>query len=481
MLQPRIVPWINYVEYEQVYQLLFSDRKAFPEKVHLALDRIQAWINRGGVPSSVELTSVLIQIILRDEQGPSLTQKELRLMYSAAMIRLVNGLVDPVQGGKFVKSVHVIARNLGLPPWFVDIRHSATHLKLPSLTALRSAAKQAVGWLHDHYWILNLKGPQPERGVDNNNESVNSMDDGLNVNGRLNVYKEARKTFIKSNMSTSQKPYVNAIASLVKVMSEEHVSQVVAALLGIGGLVPAGKKKRASAENMRISDDLIQLWTPLIQGLSVGFPRFGIELITGILDKLTIYNDFKLDQRLINPYSIFENQSPEDDATKAPSYLLTLACWLKYFVQEADNQILENVTLDDILEGCLRRPNYYTRIVLHSISNTDEELATSLKPFIRYIDQMLMKSLNEKRDTQPLSKLDEDILEKELNDLKDQFVNIKSEYFGQQQEQQEDAMDVDSSDTWKLYQDWKRCPIGTLPDGQMPCLDMDVLMRDNKV
>jgi hypothetical protein len=34
--------------------------------------------------------------------------------------------------------------------------------------------------------------------------------------------------------------------------------------------------------------------------------------------------DFELDQRLINPYSIFENKSPGDEATKAPSYLLTL-------------------------------------------------------------------------------------------------------------------------------------------------------------
>jgi hypothetical protein len=87
-----------------------------------------------------------------------------------------------------------------------------------------------------------------------------------------------------------------------------------------------------------------------------------------------------LDQRLINPYSIFENKSPGDEATKAPSYLLTLgkkrkcfiftqlkisciACWLKHFVQELNenpskNDQLIDVTLDDILEGCLKRPNY---------------------------------------------------------------------------------------------------------------------------
>jgi hypothetical protein len=153
-------------------------------------------------------------------------------MYSSAMIRLVNGLVDPIQAGRYVKSVHVIARQLGLPPWFVDIRHAATHLKLPSLTALRSAAKQAVGWLHDHYWILNLNVKETEQ---------QEKPDKLNINAKLNAYKEARKTFMKASMTPSRKPYVYAISSLVMIR-EEHIDQIVASLLGVGGLVPAGKK-----------------------------------------------------------------------------------------------------------------------------------------------------------------------------------------------------------------------------------------------
>jgi hypothetical protein len=70
-----------------------------------------------------------------------------------------------------------------------------------------------------------------------------------------------------------------------------------------------------------------------------------------------------------------------------------------------------------------------------------------------------------------LTNADQDVLDKELNDLKEQLVNIKSECV----EESNDEMEVDYP-SWKLYENWKKCPIGTLPDGTMPVLDMDVLM-----
>lgn len=41
----------------------------------------------------------------------------------------------------------------------------------------------------------------------------------------------------------------------------------------------------------------------------------------------------------------------------------------------------------------------------------------------------------------------------------------------------DDENEIDSA--WKLYDDWKPCPIGTLPNGKVPCLDINMLLQSN--
>lgn len=72
----------------------------------------------------------------------SSNQLSLRQSYAAAVIRLVNGLVDPLQLGVYARSIASIAAQLGLPLWLVELRHAATHEDLPSLEVLREAARQ---------------------------------------------------------------------------------------------------------------------------------------------------------------------------------------------------------------------------------------------------------------------------------------------------------------------------------------------------
>lgn len=234
------------------------------------------------MPSAVEMTAAFIAIILRDEQTTNMSHKELRLMYGMAVIRFVNGLVDPAQKKLFAKSVTTIARTIGLPSWFVDLRHAGTHERLPSVTVLRAAAIQAVGWLHDNYWIRNIK-PEHEKSAFLQNTEIKN---------KLNGYKECRKSFLKEkyggNPKTDPTTYVAAIEALIEIIDDDDVIQndIIPLLLGVGGLVPTGKKKRASAEDMSISKGLIELWTPLIQGLDVGFPSFGSQLVSSIIQKL---------------------------------------------------------------------------------------------------------------------------------------------------------------------------------------------------
>eukprot|EP00443_Scrippsiella_acuminata_P019019 CAMPEP_0115357142 /NCGR_PEP_ID=MMETSP0270-20121206/99991_1 /TAXON_ID=71861 /ORGANISM="Scrippsiella trochoidea, Strain CCMP3099" /LENGTH=77 /DNA_ID=CAMNT_0002779581 /DNA_START=23 /DNA_END=253 /DNA_ORIENTATION=- len=46
----------------------------------------------------------------------------------------------------------ILAQELEWPQWFVDLRHEATHMRLPSLHVLRLAAKEAVFLLFERFW-----------------------------------------------------------------------------------------------------------------------------------------------------------------------------------------------------------------------------------------------------------------------------------------------------------------------------------------
>lgn len=48
--------------------------------------------------------------------------------------------------------MYSIAKVIGLPATFVELRHQATHEQLPTLAKLRPAARKALDWIWDYYW-----------------------------------------------------------------------------------------------------------------------------------------------------------------------------------------------------------------------------------------------------------------------------------------------------------------------------------------
>ena len=66
------------------------------------------------------------------------------MLYSMSFIRFVNRLIDPAQKGVYALSMTGIAETLGLPGWFIDLRHAATHDQLPALSLLRNGCKQVI-------------------------------------------------------------------------------------------------------------------------------------------------------------------------------------------------------------------------------------------------------------------------------------------------------------------------------------------------
>lgn len=64
----------------------------------------------------------------------------------------VTGLLDMQQDKQRKMSMFSVAKTIGLPATFVELRHQATHEQLPSLARLRVAAEKALAWIWDYYW-----------------------------------------------------------------------------------------------------------------------------------------------------------------------------------------------------------------------------------------------------------------------------------------------------------------------------------------
>jgi hypothetical protein len=97
------------------------------------------------LPHALEsLLSILVAVQQDSASGthPPSSSLSLRQSYATALIRLVNGLVDPLQAGMYARSILSIAAQIGLPVWLVELRHAATHEDLPSLELLRDGVKE---------------------------------------------------------------------------------------------------------------------------------------------------------------------------------------------------------------------------------------------------------------------------------------------------------------------------------------------------
>ena len=89
----------------------------------------------------------------------------------AMTISFVTGLLDSNQDKQHKMSMYAVAKSVGLPATFVELRHQATHEQLPSLTRLRAAAQSALDWIWEYYWrhlvdeAANPDGPEGGSGA----------------------------------------------------------------------------------------------------------------------------------------------------------------------------------------------------------------------------------------------------------------------------------------------------------------------------
>lgn len=171
------VPWASTAEWIHVRDGLFS---GIPSQQRRAIDRIDAWRCRAprSLPVSIISTVDLLRLALLDgvvnlelSLSNVVEDAHLRLAYSMALVRFVNLSTEILQK-KTAQAVHMLASDIGLPEWLVNIRHEATHYALPSMDCLRNGVSVALEWLKLTYWDEQSKDIRDAKegrsfGVDN--------------------------------------------------------------------------------------------------------------------------------------------------------------------------------------------------------------------------------------------------------------------------------------------------------------------------
>jgi len=161
-MSARLAPWASIAEWRAVCDALApststssasrDDDEDSEAAVARALSSVRAWRARGRAPLAVETTAALLETMSRDRDARRGALESTRAAYAMTLTRLVNGVVDPAQKGRYAAPVATLAAKAGLPRELVDVRHDATHDAMPTLGALRRGARRALAWCRRWYW-----------------------------------------------------------------------------------------------------------------------------------------------------------------------------------------------------------------------------------------------------------------------------------------------------------------------------------------
>ncbi|KAI3392658.1 hypothetical protein diail_5339 [Diaporthe ilicicola] len=149
------------------------------QDIQRAIARVFMWVHRGNCPHVVESTAMLMSAVLLDRRHTTTTNTTsgggtgtgtgtggtgtstatdaaseygVRAAYLTAFTRFVTGLLDGHQDKARKLSMYGVAKTVGLPAGFVELRHQGTHEPMPGLAQLRPAAGRALVWIWEYYW-----------------------------------------------------------------------------------------------------------------------------------------------------------------------------------------------------------------------------------------------------------------------------------------------------------------------------------------
>ncbi|KAM5532761.1 hypothetical protein V8D89_013558 [Ganoderma adspersum] len=378
MRLPRRVPWGHLGELEQVCSWIYTDENDLEAKQR-AVNRLAAWKAAVPLPHALESAHAILSVILQDgTTATSSSYLSLRMSYAGAIIRLVNGLVDPLQLGAYARSIHSIAQQLGLPAWFVELRHAATHEDLPSLEVLRDAARQAMVWLLNNYFLPTLNPAAPSGGPApplrplapllkqyKTIMKATTRDATLHVQYRgeiTKIMREVERWIAEAKVASASATGGVSWEDGQEDGDEEDVQEKWAldrladVLVEKGMLVPLSKKKRVTSDqgSLALPRSSIAIWSPLLNHLQSLHPTLALHLVTAITSHLSrspAPSPPNADFGAETVSLAMDTDEPKAD----PTYDLCLASWAKWLVNNCATDVSDPEDAAELREGVIVR------------------------------------------------------------------------------------------------------------------------------
>lgn len=302
----RLLPWCDWQEWYTVRSLLYSEDPAARVQ---GVSWVTVWRCREKIPHAVESTAQLTEVSLCDSMsyqeqadggggsggwevtGWRRSETELRLNYSTALLRCVNGLVEPSQKGNFASSVQSLAQSVGLPSWIVDLRHEATHKDLPSLCTLRLAASYLLEYLSQRYWGVQAEHLEFLRDAFKqllgNYRAVSERDPSLACNVKT-------QETAKSSSTSTPNPAGSAaecVTDILKSLTSTALAWAVVPLLAGDGVGVCGILIPTSSSKYPVGGEdttalLFCRWEPLLSALQARWGGFASALLVRLVEAL---------------------------------------------------------------------------------------------------------------------------------------------------------------------------------------------------
>jgi ribosomal biogenesis protein LAS1 len=211
--------------------------------------QMSIYISSPSCPAFIPLLHGLIAADLLPDPPHSPDQAQItRLSCAMAVVRFVNGMVDPLQSGEspsldsrdvvsqfigpYARPISHIAASLGIPPSLISLRHRATHEDLPPLPLLRTAIHQAINYIH-HYSFLPMLS---------SSSALSSTPRSGRAEELIKRWKGIMKFRLSERVVGEENDSGRELRGLRKALAEEDALDIVEALCGADGVVPVGRK-----------------------------------------------------------------------------------------------------------------------------------------------------------------------------------------------------------------------------------------------
>ena len=170
MINYSIEPWKSQEEFINFYETLFNSKKQSSESLSindnnilnkfiqsLSLSNLKKsmiylikWDTRGDNKMFCLPIILLVNTIIKIKEN-KINNKDINSCHILAevLIRVINIIMDQLRKTKKANSLnmYLIAKDLDLPEYIIDIRHSSTHKNLPSFNELLFAVEYMFYWI----------------------------------------------------------------------------------------------------------------------------------------------------------------------------------------------------------------------------------------------------------------------------------------------------------------------------------------------